>query len=174
MSNNGLGKLIGYWIAWILTIWWATVMITQDDIAKEYKANTWRELTIDKSELSTFQEIAKETKEAKVMFEEFYNWIDCVNYEYDFPSSCEEVKTSLKTFINAIDSAVVCYDKMAKDEDLEKSDLVDCISSERTAKDAAEQVFLKMEWSCNADCQSTLDASEYNIAVFQAYLNKVD
>lgn len=170
--TKAIEKIIGYWIAWILTIGWASVMITKDDIAQEYKANTWKELTINESELVTFEEVARDAREGKIIFEEVYNAIDCNNYEYNFHSSCTEVKTTLKSLIKATDWSIACYDKLAKDNNLEKVDLINCISSEKATRDAAKQFFIKTEWICNADCQSSLDLAEYNIAVFQAYLNK--
>ena len=165
-------KIIGYWIAWILTIGWASVMITKDDIAQEYKTNTWKELIINESELSTFEEVARDSRESKEVFEELYRTIDCVNYEYDFPASCIEVKTTVKSFIEAANWSIACYDKLAANKNLEKFDLLNCISSERATRDAAKQFYIKIEWMCSTECQSVIDAFEYNIAVYQAYLNK--
>ena len=174
MSNNGLGKIIGYWIAWILTIGWASVIITHDDIAQEYKANTWKELTIDESELSTFKEVARETRESKLADEEAYRTIDCVNYEYDFSSTCEEVKSAMKTYIDTVDWIITCYDKLAADDDLEKTDLLNCITTEKATRDAMKQFYIKVNWTCNEECQKSVDAFEYNIAEKKKKLKKLN
>ena len=167
-------KIIGYWIAWILTIGWASVVITHDDVAQQYKTNTWKELVINENELSSFAEIAKETKESKDIMEETYKIIDCVNYEYNFSSSCEEVKSSIRNFINTVDWTIKCYDTLATKYNLERSDLFSCVSSEKATKDAVKQYYIKTEWICGTECQSSMDAFEYNIAVYQAYLNKLN
>lgn len=174
MSNNGLGKLIGYWIAWILTIWWATVMITRDDVAQQYKANTWKELTIDESELVSFGELRKEAREASATFKQYYQETDCNNYEYDFYDSCEATKQSFNNAANTLEKNATCYDNIENNDNLEKSDIEFCISSEKEARDALKDLYIKLEWSCGSECQSTVDAAEYNIAMFQAYLKKLD
>jgi len=172
--TKAIEKIIGYWIAWILTIGWASVMITKDDIAQEYKANTWKELTINESELLTYNEALNDAKETKALMQEYYQEIDCINYDYDFYASCDEVKVSLKSLINTFDWNISCYEKLVRDSDLEKADLINCVSSAKAMKDADKNFFVKTIWFCNEDCQSDIDALEYNIAVYQAYLNKVN
>ena len=73
MFNKGIKKLIGYWIAWVLTIWWATVVITNDDVADQYKANTWRELNINENELVSFEESLEAEKNGRNQFQAMYD-----------------------------------------------------------------------------------------------------
>lgn len=174
MSTKGIGKIIGYWIAWVLTIWWATVVITNDDVAKQYKENTWKELTIDESELFTFDELAQDTRENKAIFEKYYKTIDCAKYDYDFNASCEDTKTSFKAFIDTFDWEITCYEKLSEDKDLEKYDLINCVDAEKASRDTEETVYTNMYWFCDEDCQADIDAHEYNIALFQSYLNKIN
>ena len=174
MFNNSIKKVIGYWIAWVLTIGWATVYITHDDIAQQYKANTWKELTIDESELVGFGELAKDAREGSATFKQLYQETDCNNYEYDFYDSCETTKQSFNNVANKLEKNATCYDNIENNDNLEKSDIEFCISSEKEARDALKDIYIKIEWSCDNECQSAIDAAEYNIAMFQAYLKKLD
>ena len=99
-------KIIGYWIAWILTIGWASVVITHDDVAQQYKANTWKELTIDESELVSFEESLKVEKEERNEMQALYDEIDCSEYEdYNW---CSSLKSNLEDIIASYDASIEC------------------------------------------------------------------
>ncbi len=172
MFNKGIKKLIGYWIAWALTIWWASVVITHDDVANQYKANTWRDLTIDESEFVSFEESLESEKAGKAQFQTMYNELDC-NKTNDY-KKCLWFKTSIKGIIEWLDSAIECKTRLISKDDLEKSDISFCIDAEEQLKDATKNFYISIDWTCNSDCQKALEGNEYNIAMFQAYLKKAN
>lgn len=172
MFNKGIKKLIGYWIAWVLTIWWASVVITNDDVADQYKANTWRELNIDESEFVSFEESLETEKNGRNQFQAMYDELNC-NKTNDY-NKCLLFKTSIKKIIEWLDGAIECKTRIVWKDNLEKSDISFCIDAEKELRDATKDFYISIDWSCGAECQETLDAYEYNVAMFQAYLKKAN
>lgn len=132
-------------IVGILTIAWVTVSITQDDVAEQYKENTWKELTINEEDLVSFDEIIEANNQIKSDLQEFLNWIDCVNYEYDFPSSCSSVEISWQNQIKSIDNSNICFSKINNDINLEKSDLSYCIDAMKEEKITTLDFYQKVQ-----------------------------
>ena len=161
-------------IVGILTIAWVTVSITQEDIAEQYKENTWKELIVNEEDLVSFDEIIKQYNEMKLDMQNFLNWIDCTNYEYDFSDSCSSVVISLKNEIKALDSSIICFSTINSKNDQEKSDINYCIDAMKKEKITTLDFYQKVSWSCNNDCNIDIESIEYNLAMFQAYLNNIE
>lgn len=172
MLDKGIKKLIGYWIAWVLTIWWASVVITNDDVAQQYKSNTWKELTINEDDFISIEESLKMKKDVKDQFQSMYNGMDC-NKTNDY-KTCKNLKWSIKEIISWLESAIDCDTRITTKKDLEKSDISFCLDSSIELRDATKNFYINVYWTCNADCEESLNWYEYNIAVFQAYLKKLD
>ena len=172
MFDKSIKKLIGYWIAWALTIWWASVIITNDDVAEQYKANTWKELTINEDDFVSVEESLEAKKQAKELFQAMYNELDC-NKTDDY-KRCTSVKSSFKDLINWLDSAIDCDTRISTKNNLEKSDITFCLNSAKELRDAVKNFYIVSDWTCNSECEEDLEPYEYNIAMFQAYLNKLN
>ena len=172
MFNKGIWKIIGYGIAWVLTIWWATVVITNDDIAQQYKNNTWKELSIDEMELVSFEEYLKAETEERNNMQSLYDEINCDEYEeYD---TCLALKDSLKEVIAWYDGSIECDTRIIEKQNLEKSDIAFCVNSETQLRDSVKNFYITIDWYCNEECEEELEAYEYNIAMFQSYQNKLN
>ena len=172
MSGKSISKIFGYWIAWVLTIWWASVVITHDDVAEQYKTNTWKELTINENDLMSFEEALKTEKEERNEMQAMYDEIDCdKNQDYNL---CTSFKSSLKDVMTSYDAAIDCDTRIVSKDNLEKSDLNFCIDAQKQLRDSTKNFYIAIDWSCESECQEEVDIYEYNIAMFQAYLNKLD
>ena len=170
--SKTIEKIIGYGIAWVLTIWWASVVITHDDVAEQFKRNTWRELEIDKIETVSFEESLKIEKQERNEMQAMYNEINCNEYEdYNW---CSSLKKSLKKVIDWYDWSIDCDNRIVSKNDIEKSDISFCINAQKQLRDSVKDFYIVMDWICDQECQEEIDIYEYNIAMFQAYLNKVN
>lgn len=172
MFNKSIKKLIGYWIAWVLTIWWASVIITNDDVAEQYKANTGRELTINEDDFVSVEESLAAKKEMRNLFQRMNDEIDC-NQADDY-KWCKSFKTNLKDIINWIDLSIECDTRISTKDNLEKSDISFCLDSAIKLRDATKNFYISEYWTCDSECEEDLKWYEYNIAMFQAYLKKLD
>lgn len=173
MSDSIAGKVIWYWIAWVLSICWVSVYVTNDDVAREYKKNTWKELQINEGDFSSFEEVANRDKETISTMLETYNSLDC-NYEYpSFHDTCPNIKESILNVISALYGEIECMKILTTKDDLERSDLLFCIEKEKEWKESWIDFNKKVLWYCWEKCQQSIDSIDYNIALFQAYLNKV-
>lgn len=172
MFNKSIKKLIGYWIAWALTIGWASVIITNDDVAEQYKANTWKELKINEDDFVSIEESLEAKKEIKNLFQAMNDKIDC-NQDDDY-KSCQSFKTNLKDIINWLDLAIDCDTRISTKDNLEKSDISFCLDSAIKLRDATKNFYISEYWTCDKECEEDLESYEYNVAMFQAYLKKLN
>lgn len=172
MFNNSIKKLIGYGIAWVLTIWWASVIITNDDVAEQYKANTGKDLTINEDDFVSIEESLKAKKQVRELFQTTYDELDC-NKSDDY-KWCTSSKSAFKDFISWLDSEIECETRIATKKNLEKSDISFCLKASTELRDAAKNFYIVWYWTCDSECEEDLKWYEYNIAMFQAYLKKLD
>lgn len=166
-------KIIGWVVVWALSIAWVTISVTDEDIAEQYKENTWRELSVSQEDLVTYDEIILQYKEFKTDIQDFSNSIDCVNYDYEFSSSCESVEAVLWDYIVSVEKSLSCFNRINNNSDLQESDLNFCVDAMNEEKVITKDFYIKTEWFCNMDCNNELENSEYNLATFQAYLNNI-
>lgn len=166
-------KIIWWTVVWILSIAWVAVSVTEEDIAEQYKENTWKELSINQEELVSYDEIIAQYKEFKLNLQGFSDNIDCQNYAYEFSSSCESVDVLLVDYLKSTDKSISCFDRINNNTDLIKSDLDYCVDAMKEEKLMINSFYNKTEGSCNSDCNAELEAPDYNLAAFQAYLNNI-
>ena len=169
---RGLAKVIGMGAISILTIWGVRTVVTMSDVEQQYKQNTGKDLTIDKSELSSFSEAAQDWKELMQKLNK--KDLDCKHYQYGFYASCEDVKGILAMYKMNLSSSITCYSRLAAATDLQKSDLWQCLSSEKDLKSIERTLAEKTVGYCDADCKSAEDARDFNIAFFESHLKKLE
>ena len=123
--------------------------------------------------LLSYDEIILQYEDVKIQIQELSDSLDCMNYEYEFSDSCQSVDAVLKDYLKSTDKSISCLTRINTNLDLEESDLNYCVEAMNEEKLVIKDFYNKTEWYCNIDCNNELEAPEYNLATFQAYLNNI-
>lgn len=172
MFNKGI-KIIGYGIAWIMTIWWLSLAVSYNDVAEQYEANTWKELTINENDLINIKESVETKKRVKEQFQTMNNELIC-NGSGDDYNLCTSLKLSFNDLVNQLNVAIDCDSRIISKNDLKESDISFCLNASMWLRDIAKNIYIISDWTCNSECEESLEWYEYNIAMFQTYLNNIE
>ena len=190
-NRGGLWKFLWYWIVWVLSIWWITYTVTQDDVRDQYRANTWKELVVDESDFVTPEEQIEDLNQILEYFKLDFDHEDCKEvgsdrdalYEKYFmwewgalftkKVTCDKLVDVFADGYSATKMALRCEETQLNNNDLEKSDIEYCVKAWQKVRDADTAFYTTLYAECSEACEKDITADEYNIAFYQSFLKQL-